>query len=802
MSLPKISKEDVEKALKYIDEHDVPSRNAADTYELVTDDGKKYPPKYVVAVANHLANGVSISTAGYNAIQAKDFLKKCGFSVSTKTSVMTNDERKALFREYLKDCGRLNDAAGKKPGSRSTDNYWFGLSHKSLRDRGIDAFAYDDDVAFEPLIKQIDDIDPSDRSGDRTQGAIWYSRFLAESKFKKLLEWFVLQVRINNGRASGKVTQGDGLVSKALRDRYKDYRTYVGFELDCTLRCGYQSNNSGSHFIQPTDSWLNINPIFDSDNDVTALKISYKPQNVVLREYPQKTVGELGLYDNSYPNEALRDFFKQFTDEIKLIRETAAKERAAFEDWLKENDVSGSDKTYASRLRRIEKEFGVNIDEQFEIDECESLMEKILKDPRVIESQKTGKGDWSNIPSTLRKYIEYKKSRRKKAKAADTASAPAEAPTADAAADVNREVAAALEAPGYLATNTIFYGVPGCGKSYHVNELLHIGKNFADALDGRFYKRVLFHPEYTYGDFIGQTVPQTDGSKIEYKFQAGPFVEILRDALSDADNHYFLIIEEINRGNAPGIFGDIFQLLDRDGGKSEYPVYNRDILKWLGENGAAQTEVSIPANLTIFATMNTSDQNVFTLDTAFKRRWRMTRIKNDFGRADKFLDKTVAGRAYTWRQFGSALNDDILKNCNDGMVPEDKLIGTHFVKDGELCNITAFAEKIFMYLWNDVVKYNKGALFRINEFNTLDKVIQGFVDGKNVFRDECANLKKLFDEAEAKAAEAKAATTTTAGAVASVAPTDTTAAAEAAATGGGAEGETAGENADGDGDEQ
>lgn len=323
----------------------------------------------------------------------------------------------------------------------------------------------------------------------------------------------------------------------------------------------------------------------------------------------------------------------------------------------------------------------------------------------------------------------------------------------------NQEISNNIRKEGFLNSNTIFYGVPGCGKSYFVKSLLKAKneQNKEIELDKKFYKRILFHPEYTYSDFIGQTMPvvNKETKEISYNFVPGPFTEILKDALNDKYNQYFLIIEEINRGNAPAIFGNIFQLLDRDNdGKSEYDIYDKTILEYLNKEKANTFESAyIPSNLTIFATMNTCDQNVFTLDTAFKRRWRMSRIKNDFNNGDdEFLNDEYKitfdnGNELIWKNFAIALNNDILKHCNDGMIAEDKLLGTHFIKKNELSNIQIFAEKIFMYLWNDVVKYNKEQLFN-PKYITLDEIIDSFVKGKNVFNDGCEQISLLYKQFE------------------------------------------------------
>lgn len=317
---------------------------------------------------------------------------------------------------------------------------------------------------------------------------------------------------------------------------------------------------------------------------------------------------------------------------------------------------------------------------------------------------------------------------------------------------------------GYLHQNVIFYGVPGCGKSFFIENLLKTKDDDGKIIDmpSSYYKRILFHPEYTYSDFVGQLRPVTEGSKITYQFVPGPFTEILRDAYADPDHTYFLIIEEINRGNAPAIFGDLFQLLDRkDDGTSEYSIYNKDISDYFkkskkdresenDESGAMAQAVEIitrdgirlPKNLTIFATMNTCDQNVFTLDTAFKRRWRMSRIKNDF--SDDWKVSFPQG-TITWKAFAEAVNDAILNNCNDGTAAEDKQLGAFFVKQNDVQDVRRFAEKVLLYLWDDVAKYDKSKLFDTNKYKTLDAVIAGFVEGENVFSPNCAKLNELYD---------------------------------------------------------
>ena len=158
--------------------------------------------------------------------------------------------------------------------------------------------------------------------------------------------------------------------------------------------------------------------------------------------------------------------------------------------------------------------------------------------------------------------------------------------------------------------------------------------NMSIVKNGTHVERLVFHPDYTYSDFIGQILPVVaEDGQVSYQFTAGPFTNILKDAYLNPTEEYILVIEEINRGNAPAIFGEVFQLLDRkviasekydDGmpiGTSEYGITNANIAKIV--YGDSKHKVKIPSNLSIIGTMNTSDQNVFTLDTAFQRRWEM-----------------------------------------------------------------------------------------------------------------------------------------------------------------------------------
>lgn len=288
------------------------------------------------------------------------------------------------------------------------------------------------------------------------------------------------------------------------------------------------------------------------------------------------------------------------------------------------------------------------------------------------------------------------------------------------------------------ANNILYYGVPGSGKSYRVDEECKAKK-----ISEQCMRRVVFHPDYTYSDFVGQILPtieqKEDGSegKLCYKFIPGPFTQILKTAYNNPTEHCCLIIEELNRGNAPAIFGEIFQLLDRDAaGNSKYGIFNADIAAEVFEEETKQ--IRIPSNLDIIATMNTSDQNVFVLDTAFQRRWQMEYIKNKF--EGKQADKKIVGSSITWKAFAETVNEVISKSSFGLGSTEDKGLGVYFALGKDLENKKNFSEKVLKYLWDDAVKLDRKRIFK-DSLYSLPQMFEVFEDGglSSVFQENVYN---------------------------------------------------------------
>lgn len=284
-----------------------------------------------------------------------------------------------------------------------------------------------------------------------------------------------------------------------------------------------------------------------------------------------------------------------------------------------------------------------------------------------------------------------------------------------------------MRSPGVRKTgaeNILLYGVPGAGKSREIKTKY--------CSDEKYMERVVFHPDYMYSDFAGQILPRVErdesgNDRLKYVFTPGPFTKILKKAENDPDNYYYLVIEELNRGNAPAIFGEIFQLLDRKDedkfpaeelGESEYGISNYEVAKEVYND--EEHMVRIPSNMYILATMNTADQNVFTLDTAFQRRWNMKQIENRFDKSEHSKD-IIAGTKVNWGAFAAVINDMVIEVNADMASSEDKRLGTYFAKKKEL-EAARFPEKVLKYLWDDAFKMDKTAIFNEN-CKTLEEVI-------------------------------------------------------------------------------
>ena len=296
----------------------------------------------------------------------------------------------------------------------------------------------------------------------------------------------------------------------------------------------------------------------------------------------------------------------------------------------------------------------------------------------------------------------------------------------------------------------IYYGAPGTGKSFSIDEYMRINS----IPDDRIF-RTTFHPEYSYCDFVGQLLPSvkkapgTTSTTITYEFSKGVFTRALEKAYLDTSKEVFLVIEEMSRGNCAAIFGDIFQLLDREKtgvnkGYSRYFICNEMIAKDI--IAIPDDHVKLPPNLSILGTVNTSDQNVFTMDTAFKRRfdWKYISTKPvPFGKPyknniDIELYDGTSKINISWVDLYGVLNK-FIADSRWLELGEDKQLGQFFItfdtKTGFTGNKAQIQNKLLHFLWDDVhsVAYKNNIKLFCDEVRSFSELYDRFGDDKQIF---------------------------------------------------------------------
>lgn len=420
-------------------------------------------------------------------------------------------------------------------------------------------------------------------------------------------------------------------------------------------------------------------------------------------------------------NKTISPALKQLED--KLIKTlTIFTEETLFKTWENSNEIifqqegiysaldsevnkvnlKGS-KEIKGTLRNLKSAIGKNIHSFLKID----VDDVQLKDSNLSEIFKSYQNKVSNYLDLNPQLIEIK--------------------TIDKDIDEEHEVDSSL--------NKIYFGAPGTGKSYTVNELLKGKEDWTE--------KITFHPEYDYASFVGGYKPITEKNEdsgkdeIKYKFVPQVFTNMYVEAWNNRNNEYYLVIEEINRGNCAEIFGDIFQLLDRD---PDYDITPSDELKkhlveeLVSEEGIKSIEngkMRLPSNLNIIATMNTSDQSLFPMDSAFKRRWDWQYIPINYERSvdnpsSKFQVEIPDVGAFSWIEFIEKVNTIIKDNQNLGM---DKCIGNYFIKGKDnVISFEDFINKGIFYLWNDVFKDEDDHIF---DENTYEDFFPIHTKGKN-----------------------------------------------------------------------
>ena len=315
--------------------------------------------------------------------------------------------------------------------------------------------------------------------------------------------------------------------------------------------------------------------------------------------------------------------------------------------------------------------------------------------------------------------------------------------------------------------NRIIFGAPGTGKSNKLDE----ERNELLKKTAGTYERVTFYPEYTYSQFMGCYKPISDGAHhIDYEFVPGPFLRVLVAALKSGRTSkpqpHLLLIEEINRAKPATVFGDVFQLLDRDkNGVSKYHIHtSEDVKRYLAKTevlgGVPENyeELVIPNNMYIWATMNSADQGVQPMDTAFKRRWNFEYLsvdENEFSLTNLHLgNKSTA--PVDWNKVRTAIND--MLSIEFG-VNEDKLIGPYFISGRSIEKIgntddaayeddfnIQFRNKVLMYLFEDAGKRYRDELFKgCKDTSKFSAILKEYdIQGIGIFGDATSAFGKYY----------------------------------------------------------
>jgi len=342
----------------------------------------------------------------------------------------------------------------------------------------------------------------------------------------------------------------------------------------------------------------------------------------------------------------------------------------------------------------------------------------------------------------------------------------------------------------------ILFGSPGTGKSYKIIHDIVPNELSIDVLKTpENIIKTVFHPEYTHGDFIGKLMPMTRLKKVEYTFYEGHFLRALAQAYKniikahdkngnqidgEKIENVALIIDEINRGNSASIFGSVFQLLDRDeSGWSSYYISINEIafiriLELIGvdfsydSNGKVDKyelkphnsvqlktfqeklsflnfdlinkTIKIPSNLSIIATMNTSDSSIYYMDSAFKRRWSWEFI--DINSESVSAEGIAFNSRKEWELFISKLNSFIKSNHRAIRGIEDKQIGKYFIQNDTIKK-SCIQNKLMFFLWDSVFNRDKKPLIKLLSieeselitFGDFAKKVDTFIEKISSFKD-------------------------------------------------------------------
>jgi len=288
-----------------------------------------------------------------------------------------------------------------------------------------------------------------------------------------------------------------------------------------------------------------------------------------------------------------------------------------------------------------------------------------------------------------------------------------------------------LHIESFSGDNLIFYGAPGTGKTHRVNQLAN----------SNICVRTVFHPDMQNSDFVGALKPVMKGDLVTYAFSPGPFAIALRSAFANPEQKIFLVIEELNRAPAAAVFGDLFLLLDRDlhgAGKYDVEFPTPEFKAWIEDSlGCEVDRMVLPRNLWLLATMNSADQGVYPIDTAFRRRWRQYYIPIDYSNAPSgSLDVVFPNDSIIsipWSTFAKTVNSHLLEQLD---IAEDRLLGPWFVTTHDLADTSTIPEKVLIYLWDDLLRHHgREKVFDTDSIKSFGEISKFNSSHKRIFSD-------------------------------------------------------------------
>lgn len=556
------------------------------------------------------------------------------------------------------------------------------------------------------------------------------------TSFKLLLRFFVKQLNINNGVDAGqKAFANEGEVNST--ELIKAWNKYNGFELTCRFARGYQVKQDNANYLNY--AWVNLNPHFDKDSKhCVSLSVKVKPDMNVVYNGADYAVQDLDLDSSAPANELVRKLFDELRDlinkwqqgafntELSMISMEDQKER--FAAWLRGHKKADGTQLYAEAYIYKLSIIANKIDELFDFPPFEHIYE-------IVDYN-----EFAAAVDVIKSHPDYKDINRANSNGTISAMLTLYGKflQANLTPSLKIRFKTTYKNDAY-SMNRILFGAPGTGKSHTLNEDV---QKLVKAESATF-ERVTFHPEYSYAGFVGCYKPVSTDDGIDYKYVAGPFMRVLVEAYksgrTDSPRPHILLIEELNRARVAAVFGEVFQLLDRNAdGVSEYEIApSEDIKKYLveelGGSVADYDKIQIPNNMFIWATMNSADQGVFPMDTAFKRRWNFEYIGIDNNDSKVKSIIKIGTLVYDWNKLRKAIN----AKMSDLRINEDKLLGPFFIskhffntdESNDSANkafVAVFKNKVLMYLFEDACKQKAKDMFEGCDHSRYSRICDVF----------------------------------------------------------------------------